>query len=694
MEMIHDENAGESPVLPTPTQLPSTVDDSFLEKLKHRINLLRIRDNISSNNSTVLRDKSSQLNIGEDKRLSEGEVEEEEEDYMRLQKAAGLVEDHLKNPKKGAYDLARDHGYHPKQVYRYLNHESRLDGKKGRPTYFTLDEELILIQSLERLAQEQKCHIDGEFIKQIARGLWSLINGTEKEIPVFSKRWLKGLRSRHPNFQLRSVHVPAKAMKKWNCATEEYVLAALNSLYYNLYTHSADNQGWIRAATVFVMDETDVTMNSDSGGTRYYCINSKPPPVNLVKNDALPHTTCAVFCSLDGWVPCCPFIVKQNSPAQYESDVYTHRPRSRIIYNSSGSSEKSTPDGLHGSYYLAFEDFLDEVDMKYGDFATRQEKLIVIYDGASPHMDLPVIQDLASKRGVVLIKLAANLTGLIQICDHERLNGKLKGQVRTKKMDSTAMNGYKELPLFPRLALFENVVTDVYDFINVRRVSEELGMEFTTDGHYVRMTPATIKDAILLLSVRGKIHSSSFDRSQVLELRDRDFLDQQRIYRYLRETRQDLPTPLFLTSAERFKDFQQHITALSRGPRLNDSIVGRRGAIIRPVHQDPANKPGTTVEVTSPEYVEILRAQNEERRKAPARSLGSSKKRAIESEEETAHWKELQEAFVDIDPRDFYRRQHVKTFIRTGLEKDAAVQQIATLAKQLKKQKVADGDDE
>jgi len=166
--------------------------------------------------------------------------------------------------------------------------------------------------------------------------------------------------------------------------------------------------------------------------------------------------------------------------------------------------------------------FVAKVEAKFGKKENGRPDVLLILDGCKVHKDHPTLEFL-KERGVQVIILSPNLTHVVQINDHSRMNGKLQEKVRTNKARLFSENGHVEVSFELRLKEIEKVIISSMSLDNVVEAARDIGYTFTEGFEHVGLNDASIS-TMLVKKEALKVVAKSSIREETKGLRDGRFL--------------------------------------------------------------------------------------------------------------------------------------------------------------------------
>lgn len=456
---------------------------------------------------------------------AEEEEEEEDDDIAEpckevfshddddFAKATGILEGFRNGMERK--ELAERFGVTYKKTCKILRGATRSDfsSKHGREPHLTLQQEAYLAHIIKELFDKHMITCTSRDISYFAQVIWrSAHHDDAAQVPKFHKNWLKGFRERRPHHFLKAVSVKPVVERRRKASTRSNVNHALQGVKCAV----GKRESW----QVFAVDEVDVSANDKATGKRAYALEGLKP-IHLTG-----HITCVPFTCLNGSVIANPFIVAgTESLLEKGRDMHSPKPEhGDVIFNKSGSSEKSQLTGEKGSWRLCCECFVRELEKKHGKVEDGRETVMLILDGFSAHEDLETNTWLKA-RGVEVLRISPNLTQLIQLNDNGRLNGKVQERVRTLKARLYQLNYGEEIALERRLYEIEIIVRNTMTMDNVAQAAREIGFVYDVDFQHVWMTDDSITKALNNMESNGKLAWDSEENKDDYELRSRSILN-------------------------------------------------------------------------------------------------------------------------------------------------------------------------
>lgn len=552
---------------------------------------------------------------------------EEEEDRRRV--IAHVLQDLAEaGASKNLSAIARKNGLHPMTVSRIAKGTACLDGKAGggRRPYLSQAAEARVVLLAQKFYQEGLVLRFGDF-QTFARMQWEQENpNSSKAIPKFERKWFDGFRQRHPQLPLIADHVTPQTNKRFNHSERSFVNEACQKLKRQFHKLPGNHDGWVEAYRVMFADETDVSLNGESPGTRGYnpLNNSQKPRMVSPKSDS-PHISCTPFASLDGRLIASVFVIAGNPST--DASLVTLRPTNPIIFNESGSSEVDSADGKQGSWSLIIDTFLENLHAKVT--VNQERPCLLILDGLAAHCQPNVVKKLHDS-GVRQFVLDANLTHLIQMQDTQEIFGALKGSLRRAQNESCNLNGNQLLPLELRCAEIEKYVAPAHSWQHVRRAAQMIGFVFKEENGvtWVTMTDKSISTFLDHLEFTGAIHQSRHT-SIGHDLRDQEYVKLRQLKEILGADHADLGR-LLPQSEEQFRA-QQRESAVLLSSRMAQAGSKRPNRIpLKRMLADITNNRAGTYTVDDATAVEatLKRLKNELKH---AKSMQNTRRRAREA---------------------------------------------------------------
>lgn len=550
--------------------------------------------------------------------------------------------------------LITEYGLPPSKVYRLTHGKARLDGsdRPGPRTHLTLAEEWHLILCLQTLIEEKQLHITGKHISYLAGRIWQATHPNQTP-PAFSEHWRSGFNARHPKHQLLAKHVSPQDLKKKEASTRENANHCLQSLKHYLTTMGTN--GKMPAECVFAADEIDVSANDKGRGERGFAVGPAKP-THGAPNDT-PHITCIPFTCFGGWCPLNAMIVAGHPTVDQRLTAQTPQLRysgGEIIWDESGSSESNDKDGNLGSWSRALTLFADSIDrvnkgtsgisqlstkgtsMSFEGTSGTSElptkgtskvlKKLLIVDGFAAHGDVDVNRKM-KERGIEVFKIASNLTHLVQLNDHGRLNGKAQQLIRTAKADVAAQNGGRDLPLERRLVAIEKIIQSVWSEPNIIAAAKDLGFEYDTDFDHVWMTDESISRALDRMEAEHKFTMSASSEEDLIVLREKRVMLANSLISH-----GALPIECTeVLSKEAVQATARAMAAMENSQKGNSSVPRPRRVVVKPSPESQGHfKRGTSTLLTSEAYL----IAGEKRRKVEEQRAKDVKKTEDKKEAE------------------------------------------------------------
>jgi hypothetical protein len=447
--------------------------------------------------------------------LAEFEVEE-----AQRQKYANVLRD-LEDKESGSqvsYEkIGEKYGMPGMSIWRVSQGKSRMDGERaGRRPLISEAGEARVVRLCQKL-QATSVLVHTPELRNIARIVWRHENlNTDMDEPKFSSHWVKAFKERHP--QIDFCRVRPQDRRRFDASNRSNVNEALQSVK-NAIRKNADLPGdFIMGDRVFFADETDVTMNNESAGTKAYEFGGKKEiTVPAPKTDS-PHISATGFVNLAAQIASIVFVVA-GKPSTCASRV--PRPEN-LIFNTSGSSEVDDSSGRKGSWRLILECFVRDVKKKMPKEAFP---LLLIVDRLAAHVQESNRKYLA-ENGIKLVVLHGNLTHLIQLQDTSVLFGFMKGRLRRALLEFNLANGGMRQPLEAQCFEVEKHFIAAHTKERVHLAARSIGFELSVDGAgatTARMTDESISQFLDHLMNTGKLHGNNGEKNG-MELRNRRFM--------------------------------------------------------------------------------------------------------------------------------------------------------------------------
>lgn len=523
-------------------------------------------------------------------------------------------------------EIGRRHDMHANQVRRIAQGVAALDGKGPgrRPLISESGEASIVLACKEMLAKGMLIHFAE--LRALALLEWRLMNPhNAQNPPKLGRHWFEGFRRRHEHLNLSATHVRMQDFRRYNALDRSQVNTACQHIKQAIWQNSSHPGNYIEASRLIFADETDVSMNAESAGTRGYNFgHAKFVPAPSAKGD-LPHISVVPFVNLNADLLATVFIVEGNPSTIPE---LCKRPK-HMIFNNSGGSEGDLPDGRKGSWRLALEILTKEIHQTFGSRENRPYLLFL--DGLKAHAQISSKQFL-KEMNIKTVILDPNLTQVIQLQDTEYIFGFLKGALRRAALASNSVLGGVRPTLEMHCNEVEKVVNYAHSSNKVRSAAESIGFRFKEENGVllVTMTDDSISTFLNRLERSGLIRGVSGEVTDHHELRNAEFL---RARHYYKEHPEETPTTVFAQSEAQYlklhAEQQEIINARLGSP---PSKRPRRSGVKASEDQRRDNRPGTIL-LNSEDVLATVEARAAKARKQREKEANEKKLRSTASHE-------------------------------------------------------------
>jgi hypothetical protein len=418
------------------------------------------------------------------------------------------------------------------RIGRLIQGEVKFDGTiDGRPTLLSAEVEAYLLTEL-RARIDAGERIDGSELSRAAQRLYAQKpSGITAKVPLFGEEWRRSFNRRYPNWRITSQSAKAKKERRIKASTRSSVNHLLQGAkgVFDGQRENGDPKFHINARRVLFADETDITNATEgiSAGKRALA-TGKSVPYHALKGDE-PHLTAFPLISpIDGLV-CISFILA-GSPTvdpDFANPVKIERPadhdaRSQLIYNKSGSCEKSDDDGNHGSFMEVVEFWIAHITARFGERHERAPMLIVL-DGFGVHKETAALELLKSE-GIEVMVNAPNATHIVQVPDHPSSNGKFQERIRARK---TRVADTLIVPetLEQKLNAYVDIAASTFNNATITNACRDIGFSFMNHlgKTYMGFTDESISTTLTRKEMQGELRVSrdrDEDASEPLRLQE------------------------------------------------------------------------------------------------------------------------------------------------------------------------------
>lgn len=408
------------------------------------------------------------------------------------------------------------------KISRIVNGKVKLEniGRPGPNAALTNFAEVMLGLGIHKLVREG-LDLSYSDICEYAKVLWRAENPyTSKPAPAFGKNWRRGFNRRHRSLALTRRTIRAKDKRRFDAAIRSNVNSALQGIKHII-------GGKIESKRVFTMDEVDVSANEKTAGHKGVTVG-KVAPMHMAPKDT-PHITSCIFLGLNGQVVSHSVIAAcMNAPPGYDGSSETLQ-RGIVVRNSSGGVNISD-----GSFFKVAEAFVEEIYRGKHHLSDADFPVYLIMDGCSVHSNDVQTLEYLKKNRVKVIRIAANLTSVIQVNDNKYINGRLQGSVRGSKCAISRLNGGKILGLEERIEEIDGLVCGLILRSDIVQAAKSIGFEYGPDFTEIWLTDDSISRALDKLEQEGVIRSSnasSFNSDHDNVLRNVSFMLVNRLVR-------------------------------------------------------------------------------------------------------------------------------------------------------------------
>ena len=557
-----------------------------------------------------------------------------DESSLRLEKKFEILQQ-AKTSSISERALAEQYGLSRKQVHNILSGHSRLDGstKPGRRTSLLPSTEVLLAREIAWLLQEKEVSLTGEDLSKYCQALWRA-EGNTGEPPKFGKNFRKAFNERHPNLRFEAFRVAPKTQRRQAAATFQNIATFMNSLKHFFL-------GTVQSKYVFTVDEFDASANDKGIGERRFAVgNIRPTHTTTNKT---PHVSAVPFIPLSGDSGYTAFVVQGAKKTISKGDDMD------ILYNSKGSVDSNTWRDI----IQRFANYVDKTFFEYRK--ARQELIYLLFDGYQAHKDVVALGILES-HGIKALCIPPNLTHVIQINDHGRINGKIQQTVRARKQGISRLNGGKMLPLDKWCDEVRGIIWSVVNRVSIAEAAKSIGIVHTHDFATISMSNASIEEALQILLRSGRITDKRTEREQdFVVLRDGDYVNGLQ--------RKNLPgwgersRHISERAVEAIAAYSDQLVFERTGERPTKRIKRQ----YRRVVSKSAAKPAEVKVVADPEIgmarrkQQLMEASQQAKLEKQRENLAKREEQAKRKEEKRIRLEELSQRFPDVDLQPYLR---------------------------------------
>ena len=413
-----------------------------------------------------------------------------------------------------AAELAREFNVNKSKVFRIVHGTARMDGstKPGPRTALLPSSEVALAQEVMSLLKRSVVLTSRE-LSEFAQVVWKA-EGHAGKAPRFGKGWRKSFNTRHPGLEFKCHRVAPRMARRQRASTLPNVARAMNGIMEAI-GHRAESWQIVGA------DEIDVSVNDEGLGEKHIGVG-KVKPTHCAPNNT-PHLTALPFVSYSGALVHTCYIVNSCSVPKFpnKDDQLTE---GSIFRSQTGSVDSVSHDGQPSVWRQCAEAFVQALEARRGQFEERRKFVYLVVDGYKVHDDLSTLVYLRS-RGVVVVKLSPNLTHLLQLNDHGRINGKIKQRIRTLKGRIAALNNGKMVSIEQWIRSVHDTIRGTVSIDNVVEAAKSLGFVYGPNFRELWMTNESIAQALQRMDEDGRLTEPLEEEDEGPVLRDPHYVN-------------------------------------------------------------------------------------------------------------------------------------------------------------------------
>ena len=395
---------------------------------------------------------------------------------------------------------------------------------------------------------------------------------------------------------------------------------------------------------MYTVDELDVSANDKGLGAKHLAVAGIKPC--HVTDDRTPHISACPFIPLSGSRGYCAFVVQGlKEPAEINEEYALDR--GQILRNSKGSVDTTT-------WREIIKGFVQFVDKKMGTFRKeRSFHLYLLFDGYSVHKDVETL-NLLEGHGIKVFCIPPNLTHVIQINDHGRINGKIQEKVRKHKAFLCQLNGNRMVSIERWCYEVDKLIWTTVNALSVMTAAGSIGIRYTDNLEMISMTNASVEQAVRNLLNTGRItQDSEVADSEVVDLRDRDYVD------VLKTAGRTVPYPSLITeqTIKAMKTYSDQLILERTGTKPSP----RPRRAYKRVTSPTASPPYDVKVLTDPSKgvanrkYEALKAIEVAKQIKKEEKLKKRNEREQKAAEKQSRFEDLQASFSEFDIEPFKR---------------------------------------
>jgi len=404
--------------------------------------------------------------------------------------------------------LAQKYSLSRRQVRNIVERKSRLDGSSlpGRRPHLRPETEVMIAQEIRRLQEQKNISLRGNQFTRICQDMW-IGEGNVGEPPLFGKGYRIAFNRRHAGLKVKFYRTAPMQERRQNASKLSTVSNCLNKLKNHLRV--------AKAKYVYVMDELNVSANDKALGEKRIGVGGLKP-FHTTTNKT-PHISAVPFFGLDGLSSYIAFVVQR---VKESADGDRIQVSDIDIFNNAKGSVDSEVWGP------IIDGFCSFIDKRLGMFQSERKEIVtLIFDGYKVHQEVFALGAL-ERHGIQAIVIPPNLTHIVQIGDHGRVNGAIQNKVKQMKQSLCAENGGKMIDLNLWCNQVAVAIRSTVDLKSLVVAAKSIGIRYSDGFKSISMTKESVEIALQHFLSKRKITDDTTETNvDALVLRNSAYLE-------------------------------------------------------------------------------------------------------------------------------------------------------------------------